>query len=82
MPDTFALAQLNVLLSWVVKEKRVFASFPRLPGKVGRKSPDVQLPVSILPFHVALFLAVNYGEDKVAICKFEIKPFVFPVFSV
>lgn len=64
MPDTFALAQLNVLLSWVVKERRVLASFPRLPGRVWSKSPNVQLPASILPFHVALLLAVNYCKDK------------------
>lgn len=80
MPDTFPLAQLNVLLSWVVKEKRVLANLHRLPGRVWSKSPNVQLPASILPFHVALFLAVIYCEGKLLYANLRLNLLCFQHF--
>lgn len=35
-----------------------------LPGRIWSQPPNVQVPASILPFHIALFRRVNYCEEK------------------
>lgn len=83
VPDAFALAQLNALPSWVAKEKAgTHQPAAKLPGRIQSQSPNRQLPVSVLSFHVAHLKKSKLLCKGVAVCEFEIRPFVFPAFSV
>lgn len=53
-----------------------------LPGRIQSQCPKGQLLVSVLSFHVAHLKKSKLLYRGVAVCKFEIRPFVFPAFSV